>query len=950
MLNLISMFGLVLKRLRHNLGLNASALVGIVAIMMVAVCVPIFADAVSGDVLQRQLAEIKKDTSRQLFSLRFVYQEKSYQSLIDLEKCQAITSFFENQFASQLNLPVDRVVMDVRAGSLVVTDLTGRWPEGKNSPLGSWSFVLQELLPERAQIVEGEWPKPDDGSSGGPIQVAVPQAMADEMLLKIGDRFLLGLLEVQISGFWTVKDPHDPAWFNDPNTEYSHTLWVPVETYLARIKSAVEQPIEEVSWYVIIKDKDVQFQRAGQYLIGLTRVNADLKKTVEGIQNTYSPMEALVAYQKRADALATLFYVVGSPMIVLALIFIGLTARISVQQVENETAILRARGTSRAEVMFLNLGESLVLFIIAIPLSFLFGWLAANLMNQTLSFLQFTNRQVFAISFDGLNYSILGASAAVILLARFLPVIAASRITVIRVKQDQSRGSSRPLWERFYLDFILLIPGGYAFFVLKGWSQPAQFLSQLQLPTDQQFRDPLLFTAPALFAIALSMVIVRLIPLIVRLLAAIANHLPGVWAYLSLQQIARRSQDHSSALMLIIIALSLSIYTVSTARTLDRWLFDSEYYKVGADLALREYINVSTSSGGSEGGPSSGSSDQQMESFLTLEEHLALPGVASATRVGKYDGKFSYGRGDVPSQIIGIDRLDFPITAYFRDDFATEDIGSLMNDLGSNLAGVLVPASLMAKNGIALGDQLSLTISAGSNSYDREFTVVGSFDYFPTVFPKDRPALIVNLESIFNYPEDVEGYQMWLKLKPDSYIPTVISEIEDRLGKQRAVVKVDGDAADAVITGQDKPERMGLFGILNVGFFATGLMPGIGFLIYSYASLRRRFIQLGILQAIGLSVSQLIASLVSEQMILMGLAILAGAAIGLVTSVLFVPFLQTGATPGAPIPPFQVIIGWAEAGWLSLAFGLVLSLTMLGTIIYLARLKVFQAVKLGETL
>jgi putative ABC transport system permease protein len=143
---------------------------------------------------------------------------------------------------------------------------------------------------------------------------------------------------------------------------------------------------------------------------------------------------------------------------------------------------------------------------------------------------------------------------------------------------------------------------------------------------------------------------------------------------------------------------------------------------------------------------------------------------------------------------------------------------------------------------------------------------------------------------------------------------------------------------------------MGLFGILNVGFFITGLMPGIGFLLYSYASLRRRFIQLGIMQAIGLSVRQLVASLISEQAILMGLALLFGALIGLVTSIMFVPFMQTGATPGAPVPPFQVIVGWGEAAWLSLAFGLVLGVTMVGTIYYLARLKVFQAVKLGETL
>jgi len=141
-----------------------------------------------------------------------------------------------------------------------------------------------------------------------------------------------------------------------------------------------------------------------------------------------------------------------------------------------------------------------------------------------------------------------------------------------------------------------------------------------------------------------------------------------------------------------------------------------------------------------------------------------------------------------------------------------------------------------------------------------------------------------------------------------------------------------------------------LFGILNVGFIATGLMPGIGFVLYSYASLRRRFIQLGILQAIGLSVKQLIGYLVSEQFLLMGIAISCGAAIGLLTCYIFVPFLQVGAAPGVQVPPFKVLIGWEEAGWLSLGFSAVLFLTIVGTVAYLARLKVFQAVKMGETL
>jgi putative ABC transport system permease protein len=451
------------------------------------------------------------------------------------------------------------------------------------------------------------------------------------------------------------------------------------------------------------------------------------------------------------------------------------------------------------------------------------------------------------------------------------------------------------------------------------------------------------------------MIALRLIPVVIRLLAAIVEKFPGVWAYLSLQQVARRSRDYASALLLIMISLSLSIFTVSTAKTLDRWLYDSEYYKVGADLAVQEFIMAT---GGANSGPDGGGgsasarsgSGQLIESFLTIEEHLDIPGIQNATRAGKYDGKFSYGRGEVSCLVIGIDRIDFPSAGYFREDFANQSLGEFMNLLGSNLNGVIFPSSMMNKTGVAIGDQIALSISIGNAKYDREMKVVGKYEYFPTVFPKDKPTLIINLESIFDYPEDVEGYQMLLDIADDTDINGLVQEITYTIGSEQAVVKVAGNAVNAVQAGQDKPERIGLFGILNVGFITTGLMPGIGFLLYSYASLRRRFIQLGILQAIGLSVRQLIASLVLEQTLLMSLAILIGAGAGLISSILFVPYLQTSATPGAPVPPFLVIIGWAEAGWLSLAFGVVLFITMFGTIIYLARLKVFQAVKLGETI
>jgi len=402
---------------------------------------------------------------------------------------------------------------------------------------------------------------------------------------------------------------------------------------------------------------------------------------------------------------------------------------------------------------------------------------------------------------------------------------------------------------------------------------------------------------------------------------------------------------------LIMISLSLSIYSASMAKTLDHWLYDSVYYQSGSDLVLQEYVvtggDINPTGIATVSPDNVALLDLYSEGYIALEDHLKLPAVENVTRVGKYKGTFSYGVGDLPATFMGIDRLDFPRVAYYRNDFASESLGALMNDLGAQPYGVLIPTLLAEKTGLRPGDLMAVTVNALDVNYDHEMMVVGTYDYFPTVFPEATPTLIVNLESIFDNPDGVMGYNIWMDARPNTDVFLLTEQIRRMMGTDRAVVRIENDAIESLKTGQEQPERLGMFGVLNVGFLITGLMPGIGFVLYSYASLRRRFIQLGILQAIGLSVGQLVGYVVTEQFLLMGIAILSGAGIGLLTSYLFLPFLQIGT---APVPPFQVLIGWAESAWLSLSFGLVLLLTIIGTVVYLVRLKVFQAVKLGESL
>jgi putative ABC transport system permease protein len=958
LVNLFSMCKVVFKRLRHNLGIAISALIGIVAVLSMVVCVPVFSYSVSSNVLKQELEAKVETTHRHLFSLHLYFLDSRSASVLSVEKSTQLTNIIRQDFTKYLGLKPSEIITEMQSGALNISAGGSTTP---GSDLGTaWKtfrFLSNEKLPQIAQIVDGAWPTPDT-SSNGPVQVAISEVMADDAFMNLGDRYkITDNLEIQVAGIWRPINVNDPNWFDSYDVAYTDKLWVPLETYRARVQPAIPQPVFYTAWYIVASDNSLNYQLAPQYSRGITRLSLELNRLLPGTTIDYSPQTSLIEYEKRAATLTTLFYAVGAPMLILALMFISLTARIAVQQYEQETATMRGRGTSWIQIAFLNLTESIILVIISVPIALVTGWLAASLVGQTVSFLKFTARPWLPFEFIGLNILWLVIAVVIIVGARFFPVLSISRTTIVRMKQEQTRGGKKPFWERFYLDFLLLIPGIYAFLIMRGIAKPAKFLAQLASASNEQYRDPLLFIAPALFAMAVCMIMLRIVPLIMRLLSAIIDRLPGAWAYLSLQQITRRPQDHASALLLIMISLSLSIFSASTAKTLDKWLYDSVYYRVGADWAIHEFAAQGGTSPAAYGPPSASSSsttlaelDMYTTGFVSLDDHLRLPSITGGTRVGLYAASFSYGIGESGCLIMGIDRLDFPKVAFYRDDFASQSEGALMNELGAEPMGVLIPSDLAKSEKLRNGDQINVSISAVGQTYERILIVVGTYDYFPTIYPSNTPTLIVNLDSIFDNPDDAIAYDLWFNLRPKTDMNILTNQIRQMIGQDIAVIKERGNAPETIKTEQAKPERVGMFGILNVGFIATGLMPGIGFVLYSYASLRRRFIQLGILQAIGLSVKQLIGYLVTEQFLLMGIAISSGAGLGLLTCYLFVPFLQVGAAPGSQVPPFKVLIGWAEAGWLSLGFSAVLFLTTLGTVAYLARLKVFQAVKMGETL
>ena len=267
-----------------------------------------------------------------------------------------------------------------------------------------------------------------------------------------------------------------------------------------------------------------------------------------------------------------------------------------------------------------------------------------------------------------------------------------------------------------------------------------------------------------------------------------------------------------------------------------------------------------------------------------------------------------------------------------------------MNRLAADPAHLLVSRDILARYGLSVGDPLLLCAGAAGEFHDIQFTVAGPLDLFPTLYPQDGPFFVGNLDYIYQGLGGTFPYDVWLAADPAVPATEIIAGVRDL---SLAVVSASG-ARDLISSEQARPERQGLFGLLTAGFFASAVLTVLGFLVYAVVSFRRRFIELGTLRAVGLSALQMAAYLIGEQALVIVTGAGLGTALGVAASRIFIPYLQVGTGKTALVPPFVVQIAWQELGLIYAVFGGMFLVAVVVLVVLLLRMKIFEAVKLGE--
>jgi putative ABC transport system permease protein len=929
---------LIFKRLTSRPMLTLLALLGVVLAVGLVSSAAFFSQAVDRVILGQELRALSAETGRLPFSTR-VYFLPSARKAVSVVQAEQLGEHVAATFSSEIGLPIAHQGLQIESSGLMLLPGPNDTRYSTDSPLKTdvELVYIADVTPYLTWVA-GEPLADLPPSAPNTLDVWMHTQLAAELGAGVGETFQVLVNRrfapqpVYIRGLWETTDPTDPFWFSNPDLTLRSGLLVTRQGYIAYAESLLPAKAGLVHWHILLDEDALNPAHAARYVEGFGRGMSIIDQYLPGARLDVSPLDPLQQFVQRQATLTLMLLGFNLPALAFLLYFLILIALIIAGWQRRETALLVSRGMSIRTVLGLTAFEQCLLFVVGLPLGLAFGMGLARWMGYTVSFLSFRAGPPLPVSLQGINWPLVAAALGVTLLARLLPMIPAARQSVAQQAREGARPLRPPFWQRTYLDLLLILPTYYAFDQL---TKQGTLALRAGEPPDQLFQDPLLILVPALFVLTAALLAMRIFPWFMRLLDLLARYTPWLTLHLALRQLGRNSQGYLNPLLLIIIALGMGIYTRALAASLDQWLTDQVYYRIGADVTFVPAPPLSVEE--SEPPPDG--------VFIPpKDEFRDLPGVQAVTRMGDYRVSFKTPDGEERGRFLAVDRVDFPTVAWFRRDFARESLGGLMNRLAASPDAILVTPAFLAAHQLNVGDQIELRVSLTRYySWIGLWRIAGVYDYFPTVEPGEL-TIIGNLEHLFTEAGSEFPHAIWLRVTPEADRMVLFSEVE-RKGLE---VTKPLDAADTLRTEQGKMERVGIFGVLTVGFLAASLMAILALLVHSYASLQERLYQFGVMRAIGLMHRQVIGQVALEYASLTLYGAMSGAGIGLLTAQVFAPFFRIPDVAGAPPPPLLPIIQESTSLQLALAFAAAMIVAELLIVLRALTTRLFDALRMGH--
>ena len=703
----------------------------------------------------------------------------------------------------------------------------------------------------------------------------------------------------------------------------------------------------DLQW--VFDDRLIRIDQVGGLISGLQAIEQRAVELVPSTsQGTYTaywlaPLEFFQHFKTILDEVSLYLFSLAAPTIGMILVYVMLIAALAVERRVGEISVLHSRGAGRVQVLASFTLEWILLAAIAALIGPHLGLHIGRVVASAQGFLEFTaeaesqaERLPLVVTEQSQRFALLATLVAVA--AAIAPVIASSRFSIVTLRQVQARGMRRSFWHRYFLDVILL---GLAFY---GYS--ALRWQQVRLAGEATVvADPILFLVPVAFFIGGGLLFLRLYPLAMAGLGWLSNRFRGIVLQLTFRRLSRSGGQYVSLLVLLLLTVAMGIYNGSTARTLLVNFEDRIRYQHGADLVVREaWEPPEQFAAGPGGGPTLPTGPDQPRNPAETEppffKRLEIEGVTGAARVLMRRAEArnaSLHAGSVT--MMAIVPHEFARVAWYRDDLFDPHFYDYLIQLGKHREGALVSSELKRRGKLEPGDRITVNY----NNQPIEAYVVGTVPYWPSLNPKSRPFVILNLDHVQDFIA-LEPYDSWYTVAAPEFIPRILERLPSIGVWPWQVLDTEQNLREL----HREPYRRGFFGILTIGFLAAAVVAVLAFVVYTIYTTRQRLIQFGALRANGLSLLQTIGVVALEQILTVGIGLVIGIAAGNVATALFLPFLRDRTSEVQPVPPFMIVTDLTDLTRMVVIVGAAFLFAVVALALFLVRARLASALRLGE--
>jgi putative ABC transport system permease protein len=940
------MFLLALKRLTSRSLLSLLLLATMSLTVGITACIPAFAGAVSLRIMQQEIDRRSEVKGLPLFSVR-VLAEPTAARPMTLAEVERTREWLGNVMQRTLGLPIESVNVEVESPMYRLTPRLGD-ETYTTQYLAGLRVVYAQGLGDHTRIVAGE---PYGTLSADPehLNVWVKQSFLEELAIEVGEIYDLGGLyavqgqgiPVRIAGTYEVVDDDDPYWLRLLQGQYAQDLLTSAEMFDRHVSERLEEGASLLSWHFVFDQQRVNLGRAERYISGLEEIGRQVQRNLPSGRVGIAPMEELLRGRRRKTSLSIVLYGFSLPIMVFLVYFVASLSAMQARYQEAETAMLVSRGSTARQVLVVASIESLLLGAASIPAGAAIGLLLAQLLGFATGFLSLAYREPLQVNLSSVDWWLVIGVAAVNLLVRLVAAWRNRRTTIISHGQARARGRSarartiRAVTRYLYVALLALVTA-YAYRQL----EQRGTLALASLNAFDPRNDPLLLLAPTLFLFCGPLLAVEAFSLLSVPLGFVGRYLSGVAGYLAMTNLARDGRHLRIPTYVLILSLSIGVFYASIAKSADIWLLDSKRYAYGADLTFQV-----GAMGEEDRGPQPAASAGIEIPLVPSDDYRALDGVRDAARVAEFEATI-HGQRDIPAvRLLALDRLDFPRVAYFRSDYAVHSLGELMNRMALTSNGFLMPSSLASRMRLVEGDTLRLNVNVYQDTLiPFEFVLVGTFDFFPTMFPDRAPVLVVGLDHLEVHTIGVLPHGVWLQLEPQAEGKAVMAAVR-RLQVQPGRVR---DLRETLRIESERLERTGVFGLLSICFLAGAALSVADLFVYNTLMLRQRSVSHAVLRALGLTRRQVLRMLMIESVVALAYGLVLGIVGGVFCARLYVPFFALGDASGLPIPPFIPFIDWQGTIWIAATMGLALLVAQAAVLLRTVRARLFEALRMGN--